>query len=113
MARLHYYQFPDDIDAHTRYINGSVNLGGECLLGKETCRNCTVCSEGWRECEQFKCLDSEDIVGGTTVTNAKRLLKTFGGSAWTEHCERDGGVFEITEIKLQGNNSRFKYNRHL
>ena len=31
----------------------------------------------------------------------------------TEHIERDGGVFEVTDITLNGNNSRFKYNRHL
>ena len=41
------------------------------------------------------------------------LLKQYGGSAWTEHCERDGGCFEVTEIKLKGNNSRFRYNHHL
>ena len=50
---------------------------------------------------------------GITIRRAKNLLKTFGGSAWTEHCERDGGVFEVTEILLTGNNSRFRYNHHL
>lgn len=34
-------------------------------------------------------------------------------SAWTEHYERDGTLFEVTEIHLTGNNSRFKYNHHL
>ena len=50
---------------------------------------------------------------GITVTYAKKLLKEKGGHAWTEHIDRDGSCFEVTEIKLQGNNSRFKYNRHL
>ena len=41
------------------------------------------------------------------------MLKTKGGSAWTEHYDRDGGLFEVTKIELTGNNSRFKYNVHL
>lgn len=53
------------------------------------------------------------VIGGCSVTTAKKLLKKYGGSAWTEHLERDGGCFEVTEIKLTGNNSRFKYNHHL
>lgn len=113
MARLHYYQFPDNIDAHTRFLNGALNLKGDCTLGKSSCRECPVSSEGWQECPNYKCEAAENIISGTTVSNAKRLLKAFGGFAWTEHCERNGGVFEVTEIKLQGNNSRYKYNRHL
>ena len=50
---------------------------------------------------------------GISVTHAKQLLKEKGGSAWTDHCDRDGGVFEVTDIKLKGNNSQFKYNHHL
>jgi hypothetical protein len=41
------------------------------------------------------------------------MMKQYGGAGWTEHIDRDGGCFEVTEIKLQGNNSRFKYNCHL
>jgi len=37
----------------------------------------------------------------------------LGGSAWTEHCERDGGCFKVTPIELGKNNSKFKYNHHL
>ncbi len=48
-----------------------------------------------------------------SITNAKKLLRKQGGVAWTEHYDRDGGLFETSEIKLEGNNSRFKYNRHL
>ena len=48
-----------------------------------------------------------------SISAAKKLLKDKGGFAWTEHYDRDGGLFETTPIKLSGNNSRFKYNRHL
>ncbi len=57
--------------------------------------------------------DEEDMIGGITVTRAKQLLRKYGGSAWTEHYDRDGGLFETTPITLAGNNSKFKYNRHL
>ncbi len=55
----------------------------------------------------------DDTLGGISITRAKQLLRRYGGSAWTEHCERDGGVFEVSEITLTGNNSQFTYNRHL
>lgn len=29
------------------------------------------------------------------------------------HSERDGSCFEVTDITLTGNNSKFKYNHHL
>jgi hypothetical protein len=47
------------------------------------------------------------------ISTAKKLLKEKGGHAWTEHYERDGGLFEVTQIELTGNNSKFKYNQHL
>lgn len=59
------------------------------------------------------CEEGEDTIGGISVTHAKQLLRAFGGTAWTEHIDRDGGCFEVTEIRLNGNNSRFKYNHHL
>lgn len=55
--------------------------------------------------------DSEPIIA--KISTAKRLLKEKGGHAWTEHYERDGTLFETTDIKLKGNNSRFRYNRYL
>ncbi|MBR3624085.1 MAG: hypothetical protein IKN43_12155 [Selenomonadaceae bacterium] len=48
-----------------------------------------------------------------SVSMAKKLLKAYGGEAYTQHFERDGGLFETTPVTLKGNNSRFKYNRHL
>lgn len=53
------------------------------------------------------------IIGGVSISTAKKLLKQYGGNAWTQHIDRDGGCFEVTEIKLSGNNSKFKYNHHL
>ena len=47
------------------------------------------------------------------ISTAKNMLKKYGGAAWTDHFERDGGFFESTPVKLKGNNSRHKYNRHL
>ena len=54
----------------------------------------------------------EDI-GGLSLTTIKKLIKRYGGSGYTTHGERDGGVFEVTDIKMKGNNSQFKYNHHL
>ena len=48
-----------------------------------------------------------------SISTAKKMLKKYGGAAWTNHFERDGGFFESTPIKFKGNNSRHKYNRHL
>jgi hypothetical protein len=51
--------------------------------------------------------------GGYSVTAVKQFLKKFGGAGYTLHIDRDGGVFETSAIELTGNNSKFKYNRHL
>lgn len=48
-----------------------------------------------------------------SIKAAKKLLKAYGGRAWTEHYERDGTMFEVTPINLTGNNSTHKYNHHL
>lgn len=95
--RLNYYQFPEDgsVDAHTRYLEGCEAFTGE----------------GDRE--TGRCTEAGYLVSGVSISAAKRLLKTYGGSAWTDHCERNGGVFEVTPIEIKGNNSSFKYNHHL
>lgn len=36
-----------------------------------------------------------------SITAAKKLLKSQGGFAWTEHYERDGTLFETTEVNLK------------
>lgn len=102
--RLHYYRFPEDTDKMTRFNEGCaviLNNGNE--IHPET-----IPEDKWPLIERI-----DDTLGGITITAAKKLLKKYGGSAWTEHIERDGGVFEVTDITLNGNNSRFKYNRHL
>lgn len=53
------------------------------------------------------------VVDYCTITTAKKMLKKYGGTAWTDHFERDGGFFESTPITLKGNNSKHKYNQHL
>lgn len=57
--------------------------------------------------------DGSEEESGITISYAKKLLKKKGGCAWTEHIDRDGGCFEVTDITLKGNNSKFKYNHHL
>lgn len=111
--RINYYQFPAGVDPDTRYRNGACHQEGHCDTGRESCFGCPICKGGWSECEHFKAIQAEDTVYGCSVTEAKRLLREFGGTAWTEHCERDGSVFEVTSITLKGNNSRFQYNHHL
>lgn len=112
--RLNYYRFPDNVSAQTRFQNGASAIdGGECGKGCENCHGCTICEDGWTQCPHFIVTDAEYTVEGISITEARKLLWQFGGTAWTEHIERNGGVFETSEIRLTGNNSRFKYNRHL
>lgn len=111
--RLNYYEFPEGVDPHTRYLNGASCKSGHCKLGKPLCRDCDVGDGDWFECEHYHCDEADNLIGGCSVSTAKKLLKTFGGTAWTEHCDRSGSVFEVTPIKLGKNNSRFKYNHHL
>lgn len=102
--RLNYYQFPENTPESVRLDNGCavvLKTGGEI----------------WPDCipdDKRNLVDHVSfILGPMTVTSAKKLLRRYGGSAYTEHYERDGGLFEVTEIHLTGNNSRFKYNHHL
>ena len=63
--------------------------------------------------ERRAMVESIDRTISCRVAAAKKLMKQYGGAAWTEHVDRDGGCFEVTEVTLTGNNSRFKYNQHL
>ena len=102
--RLHYYRFPENSDPMTRFHEG-----------------CAVILKSGSETHPESIPDDkrplidhiDDILSGISITHAKKLLRKYGGSAWTEHIDRDGGCFEVTEINLAGNNSRFKYNHHL
>lgn len=55
--------------------------------------------------------DCEDIQ--QSVKWIKDMIKKYGGYGYTQHVDRDGSIIEISEIKTSGNNSRFRYNRHL
>ena len=52
-----------------------------------------------------------------TVTTAKKYIRKYGGCGFTEHIDRDGGCFEVTEIEVSKSNKGtvygVKYNRHL
>lgn len=102
--RFNYYRFPEGIDGKIRFEEGC----GVMMKDGSVCYPPTLDNAPWDDIEGF-----EDTLSGISVGHAKALLKKYGGAAWTDHCERDGGVFETTEIRLSGNNSRFTYNRHL
>lgn len=102
--RLNYYRFPEGSDQMVRFREGcAVILKSGSEIYPES-----IPEDKWPLIDRI-----DDTIGPLTVTAAKRLLRTYGGSAWTEHYERDGTLFETTDITLTGNNSRFKYNHHL
>lgn len=63
--------------------------------------------------KEYELRDGEYTLDGMSVSEVKKLIKKYGGVGYTMHCERDGTLFETTPITLNGNNSKFKYNRHL
>ena len=102
--RRNFYRFPEISDRMVRFNEGcAVILRNGSEIYPES-----IPEERW---PQILCIG--DIVDDVSVSRAKELLRKYGGSAWTEHYERDGTLFEVTEIHLNGNNSRFKYNHHL
>lgn len=102
--RLNYYRFPAESDQMDRFNEGCAVI---LKTGNEIYPE-SISDDKWPLIDHI-----DDVIGGITVTAAKKLLRKYGGSAWTEHIDRDGGCFEITAIHLTGNNSRFKYNHHL
>lgn len=103
--RLNYYRFPEGVDPMVRLDEGCAAYWKS---GEHTYPQREVVQ---KHKDQLDYID--DTLEGITVTAAKKLLKQYGGSAWTEHIDRDGGCFEVTPIRLAGNNSRFQYNVHL
>lgn len=81
--RMHYYCPPDDLDVPFSDIETGVTI------------------------------EAGQDIDGLCVSTVKKLIKRYGGGGYTLHCDRSGSVFETSAIKLSGNNSRFKYNRHL
>lgn len=102
--RLNYYRFPEDSNPEDRFAEGcSVVLKSGRTIYPETIPE-----------ERKSLIDHiDDTLEGISISHAKELLKKYGGCAWTEHIDRDGSVFETSEITLSGNNSKFKYNQHL
>ena len=101
--RITYYYFPDSMPTEER-ISAYLAASGIKLDMSDKfdrCRHRTI---------------SEEVRDGriaVSITIAKKLLRSIGGEAETQHIERDGTVFEVTPVRLVGNNSRHKYNRHL
>ena len=104
--RINHYRFPEDSNIEDR-----INEGCACILksGYE------YYAKDYNDYLDHKDLvdQVDDTLGGLTVSAVKKLMRKYGGYGFTYHCERDGSVFETSEITLTGNNSRFKYNHHL
>lgn len=104
IMRIHSYKFPDGVSREILLQNGCpvILKTGEEIYVEEI------------PLEKEYLVDYvSPILYGIKLSAVKALMKKYGGSGWTEHCERDGSIFEVTEIKLNQNNSRFKYNHHL
>lgn len=102
--RFHYYMFPEHTDPQTLLQEGC----GVILKNGSTIWPETIPEDKWNSIDRI-----DTVLYGISIKHAKKLLKTYGGSAWTEHYDRNGSLFESTPITLKGNNSRFQYNRHL
>ena len=111
--RFTYYVFPEELETSRPK-----------LLLAYGCRALVKSSEDSEEMEERRCWPSRyeerksQIEGFNreihcSVRRAKKMMKKYGGSAYTMHCERDGTVFEYTSITLKGNNSKHRYNHHL
>lgn len=101
--RLTYYKFPENTPENVLLQNGCEII----LVTGDSVHSETIP-------ENKRPLVSRiERVLSCSVKTAKMLLKQYGGCAWTEHFERDGTLFEVSDIKCTGNNSFFNYNRHL
>lgn len=101
--RISYYRFPEGTPESVLLENG---CGVVLKDGRE------IYPDSIPE-ERRPLVDHINDTVSCCVSFAKRMMKQYGGHGWTEHIDRDGGCFEVTEITLKGNNSRFKYNHHL
>lgn len=101
--RLSYYRFPDGTPENILLESGCgvILKNGSQIYPKTIPEDKRELIE--RVNDTFLC----------SISVAKWYLNKYGGSAWTEHYERDGSLFEVTPINLTGNNSKFKYNHHL
>lgn len=99
--RITYYTFPREMPAREQY---------KILLQEGFSVPNTEPPEYFNDEAILDCIGADHRC---SISEAKAMLKKYGGYAYTEHFERDGGYIGITEIKLKGNNSKFRYNRHL
>lgn len=100
--RITYYEFPQDM-----------NVREVALATKQIIEGRTDIKEVPEDVSDETLARNFSYEVDTSITMAKKLLKMFGGNAYTRHIDRDGGVFEVTPIMLKGNNSRHRYNKHL
>ena len=101
--RIHNYRFPDGTPENVMLENGcGVQLKGGGVIYPDTIPD-----------EHRDKVAGFTHISGCSISTAKKLLKQYGGTAWTDHFDRDGGFFESSPIVLKGNNSRVQYNRHL
>lgn len=100
--RITYYQFPEEM-----------SIRDVALITKQVIEGRTDITEVPADVSDEVLERNFDYEVDTTITMAKKLLKAYGGCAYTRHIDRDGGCFEVTPVLLKGNNSRHKYNVHL
>ncbi len=101
--RLTYYRFPEGTDYNILAKNGC-----EIIL-----KNGGTTFKEYIPEDKMELIERVDDTINCTISCAKKLIKKYGGHAWTEHIDRNGGCFEVTPVVLGANNSEFHYNRHL
>lgn len=117
MARRNFYRFPEDMEITKEMaVEYGLEVEYKYMYGGEehTEYGYPKSLEWFDRGKEAGCHDftvSRLLEG--KVSTIKKLMKLFGGDGFTEHYERDGGLFETTPILLKGNNTKFKYNRHL
>lgn len=100
--RITYYCFPEEMPVRER-----------ALIYQQVLRGRADITEVPAEITDESLERNFPLETDTTITMAKKLLRTCGGYAYTRHIDRDGGCFEVTPVRLKGNNFRHKYNVHL
>lgn len=98
--RISYYHFPEEFDNDK--IFEALCAEGFYTKGERKRFDWNFSGEG----------DDPHLHTGR-ISWIKKMIRKYGGSGFTEHYERDGGLFDVTPIELKGNNSRFRYNHHL
>lgn len=104
--RLLYYTFPDNTPEE-------VLLEWGCEVFRKDGSSWYPDPEDMTDDERAQIDHIDHTISCSRITTIKRLMRQYDGHGWTEHVDRSGSVFEVSDIKLEGNNSRFKYNHHL